>query len=124
MGGCKFTFKPNNIACAKIDEETKIALEKTAEYLHTEVVQAQVIPFDTGHMQNETILVRKVSDKDVSLVVNAPYAERLYYHPEYKFGKASNPNAKGRWFEDWIKGEKKDDCAKFFAKTMKESGSL
>ena len=29
------------------------ALEQTAEALHTEVVQAQVMPFDTGHLQNE-----------------------------------------------------------------------
>ena len=29
------------------------ALEQTAEALHTEVVQAQVFPRDTGHLQNE-----------------------------------------------------------------------
>lgn len=30
------------------------ALEQTAEALHTEVVQAQVFPRDTGNLQNES----------------------------------------------------------------------
>ena len=33
------------------------ALEMTAEALHTEVVQSQVMPFDTGFMQNESTWV-------------------------------------------------------------------
>ena len=33
------------------------ALELTAEALHTEVVQAQVFPFDTGNLQNESTFV-------------------------------------------------------------------
>lgn len=38
------------------------ALEQTAEALHTEVVQAQVFPRDTGHLQNEnTFLDRSES---------------------------------------------------------------
>ena len=30
------------------------ALEKTVSALHTEVVNAQVMPFDTGNMQNDS----------------------------------------------------------------------
>ena len=33
------------------------ALEQTAEALHTEVVQAEVMPRDTGTMQNESTFV-------------------------------------------------------------------
>ena len=33
------------------------ALEQTAEALHTEVVQAQVFPRDTGNLQNESTFV-------------------------------------------------------------------
>ena len=63
------------------------ALEKTAEYLHTEVVQAAVVPRDTGTLQNEKFAVDySQSDKGkVSLVFEGPYARRLYYHPEYDF---------------------------------------
>ena len=46
------------------------ALEQTAEALHTEVVQAQVVPFDTGNLQNESTFVdySESSNGKVSLV--------------------------------------------------------
>ncbi len=89
------------------------ALEKTAEAVHTEIVQAQVMPFETGNMQNEsTFLDRSQSDKGlVKLVTSTPYARRLYYHPEYHFQTTENPNAKGKWLEDWEPGGSKEDFA-------------
>lgn len=83
------------------------ALEQTAEALHTEVVQAQVIPRDTGALQNESTFV-DCSDSHrgkVSIVSSTPYARRLYFHPEYHFQKGENPNAKGKWYEDWLPGD-------------------
>ena len=44
----------------KIKQLTQVqatALEQTAEALHTEVVQAQVFPRDTGNLQNESTFV-------------------------------------------------------------------
>lgn len=82
------------------------ALEKTAEALHTEIVQAQVMPRDTGALQNESTFVdySKSSQGKCSIVSSTPYARRLYYHPEYHFQTAENPNARGKWFELWMKG--------------------
>ena len=34
-----------------------IALEQTAEALHAEIVQSQVVPFQTGNLQNESMFV-------------------------------------------------------------------
>lgn len=95
------------------------ALEKTAEALHTEVVQAQVVPFDTGNLQNESMFVdySKASKGIVTIVHSTPYARRLYYHPEYNFRTHENPNSKGEWFEDWLPGGKEE---KFAVKTFKE----
>ena len=95
------------------------ALEQTAEALHTEVVQAQVMPRDTGALQNEsTFLDRSESSHGkVSIVSSAPYARRLYFHPEYHFSKVANPNAKGMWYADWLPGGKEFD---FAVKTFKE----
>lgn len=89
------------------------ALEQTAEALHTEVVQAQVVPFDTGTLQNESMFVDRSQARQgkVSIVHSTPYARRLYYHPEYHFQTDENPNAKGHWFEDWEKGGSKADFA-------------
>lgn len=89
------------------------ALDQTAEALHTEVVQAQVIPFVTGNLQNESTFVdySESNRGKVSLVSSTPYARRLYFHPEYHFSKNENPNAKGKWYEDWLPGGKNQDFA-------------
>ena len=89
------------------------ALEKTAEVLHTEVVQAQVFPRDTGNLQNESTFVDYSESKSgkVTLVSSAPYARKMYFHPEYHFRKEENPNAKGKWYEDWLPDGKESDFA-------------
>lgn len=96
-----------------------LALEQTAEALHTEVIQEQVIPRDTGSLQNESTFVDCSNSKrgQVSIVSNTPYARRLYFHPEYKFSKTENPNAKGEWYEDWLDGGKYEN---FVTKTFME----
>lgn len=103
-----------------------MALEQTAEALHTEVVQAQVMPRDTGHLQNDSTFVDTSQSKSgtVSLVSQTPYARRLYYHPEYNFSTTENPNAQGKWLEDWISGDKKDFCQKTFAALYKRLGGV
>lgn len=95
------------------------ALEQTAEALHTEVVQAQVFPRDTGNLQNESTFVdySDSSKGKVSIVSSTPYARRLYFHPEYHFQKGENPNAKGKWYTDWLPGGSQAD---FAAKAYKE----
>lgn len=82
------------------------ALERTAEALHTEVLQAQVFPRDTGNLQNESTFIdySQSNQGKVTIVSSAPYARRLYFHPEYNFQKTANPNAKGKWYEDWLPG--------------------
>lgn len=102
------------------------ALEQTAEALHTEVVQAQVMPRDTGHLQNDSTAVDYSRSKQgtVSLVSQTPYARRLYFHPEYNFQTKRNPNAQGKWLEPWITGEKKDFCKNKFKEIYKEIGGV
>lgn len=103
------------------------ALEKTAEALHTEVVQEQVIPRDTGALQNESTFVdySKSREGRVDLVSATPYARRLYFHPEYKFQTKENPNAKGIWLEDWLQGGRKEAFAQeAFNRLFKEEVGL
>lgn len=104
------TIKMNMPEIRKLTEAATTALEMTGEYLHTEIVQAQVVPRDTGNLQNEAFFVDYSKSKNgrVSLIHSTPYARRLYFHPEYKFSKAENPYAKGKWFEDWEEGGKRE----------------
>lgn len=113
------TIKINLGAFKRIDAKATAALEQTAEALHTDVVQAQVMPRDQGTLQNEATFVDTTeSDKGkVSLVSSTPYARRLYFHPEYHFDQTKNPNAGGEWLKDWLPGGSKED---FVQKTFTE----
>lgn len=97
----------------KISQAQVRALEQTAEALHTEIVQAQVMPRDTGTLQNEkTFVDNSEAQRGISRIISeGPYARRLYFHPEYNFQTAENQNAKGRWLEDWLPGGKDEGFA-------------
>ena len=115
----------------ELTEAAVTALEKTAEAVHTEVVQAQVMPRDTGAMQGERTFIKagesisstyengaeavntitKEKGGKVSIITTSPQVRRLYYHPEYHFQTTENPNAKGKWLEDWEPGGSQEDFA-------------
>lgn len=121
-----FTVKLNKGKLRQLSRAAVMALEETAEALHTEVVQAQVMPFDVGTMQNESTFVDTAESASgtVSLVTSTPYARRLYYHPEYNFRTVNNPHAGGKWLEPWIDGDKKDFCVKAFQELYRREAGL
>ena len=51
------TVKLNFPKIQQLTRAQVMALEQTAEALHTNVVQAQVFPRDTGNLQNESTFV-------------------------------------------------------------------
>ena len=100
------TVKLNWLRIRQLSEAAVTALEQTAEALHTEVVQAQVMPFDTGHLEEDATFIdySESANGKVSIVSSTPYARRLYYHPEYQFQTDENPFAGGEWFKPWLPG--------------------
>ena len=109
----KSTIKLNMARINELSQAAVRALELTAEVLHTEVVQAQVMPFDTGHLEGDATFVDYSNSQNgkVTLVSSTPYVRRLYYHPEYNFQTKENPNAKGKWLDDWLPGGNEADFA-------------
>lgn len=109
----KSTVKLNMARINELSQAAVRALELTAEALHTEVVQAQVMPFDTGHLEEDATFVDYSNSQNgkVTLVSSTPYVRRLYYHPEYNFQTKENPNAKGKWLDDWLPGGNEADFA-------------
>lgn len=97
---CNSIIKINTQRLRELSQAQVTALEKTAEALHTEVVQAQVMPFDTGNLQNDNTFVDYTYSKGgrARIVSTTPYARRLYFHPEYNFQTYENPFAGGEWF--------------------------
>lgn len=108
------TVKLNMAAIGRLSMAQIVALEQTAEALHGEVKDAQVIPMKTGNLTGEAFFCdySKESQGKATLVHNAPYARRLYFHPEYHFNKEFHENAKGKWFEDYVPGGKHDQFAR------------
>jgi hypothetical protein len=102
----KSTVKLNMGRIQELNQAAVSALEKTGEALHTEVVQAQVMPFETGHLQEDATFVeyKNSAQGKVSIISSTPYARRLYYHPEYNFQTDENPFAGGEWFKPWLPG--------------------
>lgn len=59
----KSTVKLNMPMVRKLTAAAKVSVAQTAEAIHTDVVQSQVIPRDTGALQNESTFV-DLSDID------------------------------------------------------------
>ncbi|MEF9917682.1 MAG: hypothetical protein RR310_07280 [Eubacterium sp.] len=118
----KSTVKINARRMKELTQGHVIAMEQTAEALKTEVIAAEVMPFDVGTMQNESTFVDDSQSKQgkVSLVTSTPYARRMYYHPEYDFQTVNNVNAQGNWYEPWIKGKSKNFCKSTFKRLYKK----
>lgn len=123
----KSTVKMNFPRIKQLTQAAVTALEMTAEALHTEVVQAQVMPFETGNLQNESTFVDYSESKQgkVTLVSSTPYARRLYYHPEYNFQTDENPFAGGEWYEPWLPdGVSQDFARNAFKRFYKKAGGV
>lgn len=105
----KVKVKMNNAALRKLSNAQIQAAEMTAEAVKTDVIAKNVMPFDSGEMQNShtSIDTSKKNQGNVTISSNTPYARRIYFHPEYNFQTTNNPNAKGRWYDDWISGKYK-----------------
>ena len=88
----KSTVKLNMPMVRKVTAAAKVSVAQTAEAIHTDVVQSQVIPRDTGALQNESTFVdlSDIGQGKAYLVSSTPYARRLYYHPEYNFRTDKN----------------------------------
>lgn len=123
----KSSIKLNLPRIRELSQAAVTALEMTAEALHTKVLQAQVMPFETGHLQDDATFVDYSQSRQgrVTLVSSAPYARRLYYHPEYNFQTDENPFAGGKWFEPWLPGGVSQDFAKeTFKRLYKKVGGV
>ena len=92
------------------------ALIQTASELRRRIINDAVMPFDIGTMQNESTFVREFDAPKgiVTIVTDTKYAMRLYMHPEYNFQKVNNANAKGEWWEDYIRGSKRKEPLEIF----------
>lgn len=101
-----------------------VSLE-TVGALRGEIITGQVVPFDTGKLQESIGGIEQFEQGDETHTMlnigDTPYARRLYFHPEYNFQTANNPNAQGQWAEPWLPGGDLEGFAPdTFAQRMEE----
>lgn len=91
-----------------ISEASVNAALETMGALRGEIITAQVVPFDTGKLQDSIGGVDQFAEGDelhtTLCIGDTPYARNLYFHPEYNFQTVNNPNAQGKWAEHWLPG--------------------
>lgn len=104
-----------------LDNAQSEALAQTADATLTELRDRQVMPFDTGNLQNDSTFVDDSQKTTVSIVSSTPYARRLYFHPEYNYRRGNNASAGGKWFESFLND---DFIANAYARLLKQRGGL
>ena len=104
-----------------LDNAQLEALAMTADATLTELRDRQVMPFDTGNLQNDSTFVDDSQRDKVSIVSSTPYARRLYFHPEYNYRRGNNASAGGKWFDSFLND---DFIVSAYAKLLKQKGGL
>lgn len=111
----------------QLDTAQQTALRKTTDVLLTQIKNTQVMPFDTGNLQNEGTFAdyANLAEGETKIVSSTPYARRLYFHPEYNFSREKNIAAGGKWLALWLKGGARQNfCQKAFARFYKQEAGL
>ena len=117
----KSTIKLDTGAIGKLEDAMYSALAKTADATLTELRDRQVMPFDTGNLQNDSTFIDDSQRGKASIVSSTPYARRLYYHPEYNFRRNNNRNAGAHWFDSFLND---DFIVNTYAELFKREGGL
>lgn len=112
----KVTVVMNKAGLKKLKEAQILACKKTAMKMLAEKIDAQEIPMNEGTLQNVLTDVddHAASKGIVQIVSQGPYAQRLYYNPQYNFNQEFNTQAKGEWWEDFLTGKNQDRPAKLY----------
>lgn len=111
----------------KLNVAQQAALHDTTDALLAQVKNTQVMPFDSGNLQNESTFAdyTNIVNGKTKIVSSTPYARRLYFHPEYNFSREENIAAGGKWLAPWLEGGTKQNfCQKAFARFYKREAGL
>lgn len=112
----KIKFNPQEIK--KIKDAAVKALPLTMEAMKSEINNMQVVPKETGNLEESAVTGAEGNKGFISY--NTPYARRLYYNPQYNFRTDKNPNAQGRWMDSFVYGPKKDWLTKAYGTFLKQ----
>ena len=123
---CTPNIQMDNDTLQRLSRNSIKALELTADQVKGDVIRSRVVPKDIGILEDSIYCDYSQSNQGKVLISTGangdtptPYARRLYFHPEYRFRTSRNPNAQGKWFENWISGNKRDFAQEKFCAIYK-----
>ena len=97
------------------------ALYDTLKFVQTNSEQAQILPYDTGNLQNS----RKIYVKDGTGYLthdNAPYSVYIYNGTRngvpLNFQTKHNANAQARWYDDYVDGDNAEEVVRQFNESL------
>lgn len=122
----KVKIKLDPAAMKKLNATVLQALEMTAAATKTDIETSKVVPKNIGELERSGFVDRtQLAQGKVAIVYDTPYARRLYWNPQYNFRQDKNPNARGRWMDAYIDGDKKNFIPNTFKKFLRQlSGGL
>ena len=110
----------------KLDRAKTTAFEKTVDWILSDIIARQVVPFDTGTMQSSGwgLVKEDAAGLVGSVIFNTPYARRWYFNAPNEKGNVAhfqtthNANAQDHWMDYYLDGEGlqliEDNFSRFF----------
>lgn len=123
MAKKNYKIELNQAVVQMIETNIQEAFVETGEQVKQEIEDEEVIPYDTGALQRSLRLRTRLSfrrGRNINISTNENYGARLYYHPEFKFKKDHNKNARAKWFHPWIAGPKTSGITTKFANNLRK----
>ncbi|MGL4108319.1 hypothetical protein [Clostridium sp. LP20] len=115
--GVKVSVKIDNVKIDRLIKSHVSALEMTADAVLSDIRTSQVVPKDTSMLEDSGFVDRsEIKNAIARIVYDTPYARKMYWHPEYNFRTDKNPNAKGKWMDDYLIGDKKEFIKETYSK--------
>jgi hypothetical protein len=103
------------------------ALYDTLKFVQSDSEQAQILPYDTGNLQNS----RKIYVKDGTGYLthdNAPYSVYIYEGTRHgqplNFQIKHNAHAQARWYKDYAEGNKVDEVERYFNESLEKHSKI
>lgn len=117
----RVNVKMNRAMLGRLSSAQLKALEQTTDAVKSDIVTSAVVPKQTGELERSAFVdTSQIKKGKTAIKYDAPHARRLYWHPEYNFRTDKNANARGKWMQTYIDGEKKNFAREAFKKLYRK----
>ena len=115
-------------ARAKFNRDIQASVNATANAIANDLKTSGTMPYavddrgaEPGALQaSVTAVPASGKSRTAHVTTTAPYARKLYYHPDFNFEQGANSKAQGFWYGQYMKkGSKRNFAKDVFKRAMK-----